>query len=139
MDKSLQRILGVKKLDDWMLPGARSSDAGKVIYVFLPNNADPFQEFERVTSVVDPPIVKRGAVFFDAWLVKTPDGEIFYPLYFHGDLEGWRQEIERGATELGLKMAKLEGNKFMVSGGPTFLLTDCTVTLDGSPYELPGP
>lgn len=137
MDKSLQKILGVEKVDDPALPGTRSRDAGKVIYVFLPKNADPSDEFDRVTSRVDPPIPRRGAVLFDTWLVKTPDGEVFYPLYFHGDVEGWRQQIELGATQLGLKMAKVKGDKFVVSDGPISLLSDCIITLDGLPFSLP--
>jgi hypothetical protein len=34
-------------------------------------------------------------------------------------------------------MAKLEGDRFVVSDGPVFLLSDCAVTLDGSPLSLP--
>jgi hypothetical protein len=138
MDKSLKQALGIEELDEWMLPGTRPGDAGKVIYVFLPDDADPSREFDRVTSIFDPPIAKNGAAFFDTWLVKTPTGEVFYPVYIHGDVEGWRQEIELGATQLGLKMAKIEGDKFVVSGGPAHRLSDCGVTLDGSPFALPG-
>jgi len=138
MDKSLQRALGVEKVDDPMLPGLRPHDAGKVIFAFLPDYADPEDEFHKVTSKIDPPIPKNGGVLFDSWLVKTPAGDVFYPLYFYGDVEGFRQQIELGATQLGLKMAKVEGDKFVVSGGPAFLLSECTVTLDGSPFALPG-
>jgi len=138
MDPSLQKILGVEKVDDPMLPGTRPRDTGKVIYVFLPPGADPSSAFDEVTSWVDPPIPKNGAVLLEHWLVQTPDGQEFYSLYFHGDVEGWRQQIELGATHLGSKMAKVEGDKFVVLGGPAFLLSDCTVMLDGSPFSLPG-
>ena len=138
MDKSLQKLLGVEKLDDWMLPGTRPQDAGNVIYVFLPDHADPEQEFETVTKKINPPIPKNGAVTFYAWLVKTPAGEVFYPLYFRGDVESWHQQIQLGAAQLGLKMAKVEGDKFVVSDGPAFPLSDCAITFDGSPFSLPG-
>lgn len=137
MDKSLRKIPGVDKVEDPMLPGTRPLDAGRVIFVFLPDYADSSHEFDRVTSRIDPPIPTNGAVLFDQWLVKTPAGEIFYPLFFHGDVEGWRQQIELGATQLGRKMAKVEGDKFIISGGPAFLLSDCAVTLDGRPFALP--
>ena len=134
MDKTLQKILGVDKVDDLALPGTRPRDAGKVIYVVLPAGADPSDEFDRVTSRIDPPIPQSGAVLFDHWLVKTPAGGTFYPLYFHSDVDGWRQQIELGADQLGLEMAKVEGDKFMVADGSIFLLSECVVTLDGSPF-----
>jgi hypothetical protein len=71
-------------------------------------------------------------------MVKTLDQEVFFAIYFHGDVEGWRQQIELGARQLGLKMAKVHEGKFIVNEGPTYLLTDCTVTLDGKPFPLPG-
>jgi len=138
MDKGLQELLGVEAVDDWTLPGTTPRDVDRVIYVFLPDNADPSLEFKKVISRIDPPIPKNGGVLFDAWLVKTPAGEAFYPLSFHGDVEGLRQQIELGATQLGLKMAKIEGDNFLVSGSSAFLLSDCVVTLDGSPFSLPG-
>jgi len=138
MDKSLQKILGVEKVDDPMLPGTRPRDAGKVIYVLLPSGSNESDAFREVTSKIDPPIPKDGAVLLEHWLVRTPSGQNFYSLYFHGDVDGWRKQIERGATELGLKMAKVEGEKLVVSGGPTFLLSECAVTLDGSPFSVPG-
>ena len=138
MDKGLQELLGVEALDDWMLPGTTPRDADRVVYVFLPDHADPSHEFTKVISRVDPPIPKNGAVSFDTWLVKTPAGEAFYPLSFHGDVDGFREQIELGAIQLGLKVAKIEGDKFVVSGGPAHRLSDCTVTLDGSPFSLPG-
>lgn len=137
MDKSLQKILGVEKVDDPMLPGTRPRDAGKVIYVFLPPDTDPSDAFDEVTSRIDPPIPKDGAVLLEHWLIRTPDGQEFYSLYFHGDVEGWRQQIELGATQLGLKMAKVEGDKFVVSDGPISRLSDCIITLDGLPFSLP--
>jgi len=137
MDKSLQSILGVEKVDDPMLPGTRPRDSGKVIYVLVPAGADPSDAFDEVTSRIDPPIPKNGAVLLEHWLVRTPDREVFSSLYFHGDVEGWRKQIELGATQLGRKMAKVEGDRFVVLGGPAFLLTDCSVTLDGAPFSLP--
>lgn len=137
MDKSLQKILGVEKVDDPMLPGTRPRDAGKVIYVLLPPGANPSDAFDEVTSKVDPPIPKEGAVLLEHWVIQTPDGQQFYSLYFHGDVEGWRQQIELGATQMGLKMAKVEGDKLEVTDGPAFLLSDCAITLDGSPFSLP--
>jgi hypothetical protein len=139
MDKSLQKILGVEKVDDPSLPGTRPRDSGKVIYVLLQGYEDSYDAFDEVTSRVDPPIPTHGAVLVEDWLVKTPTGEIFYPLFFHGDVEGWRQQIESGVTQLGLKMAKIKDGTLAVSDGQNFPLSDCAVTLGGSPFSPPAP
>lgn len=135
MDKSLQKILGVEKVDDPSLPGTRSRDAGRVIYILLQGYADSYEAFDEVTSKVDPPIPTHGAVLVEDWLVETPTDEIFYPLFFHGDVEGWRRQIESGATQLGLKMAEIKDGTFAVSDGQIFLLSDCTITLGGAPFS----
>ena len=74
----------------------------------------------------------------DAFTLTTPDQEIFYSIYFHSDVQGWRQQIELGAKQLGLKMAKVHEDKFVVNEGPAYLLSDCTVTYDGKPFPLAG-
>ena len=138
MDESLQRIFGVEKVDDPALPGTRPRDVGKVIYVFLPPGVDMSDSVDEVIARVDPPIPKDGAVLLEHWVVRTPEGEDFYSLYFHGDVDGWRQQIELGANQLGLKMAKVSEDRFVIADGPTCLLSACAVTLDGSPFPLPG-
>lgn len=90
------------------------------------------------TAKVDPPIPQHGGALLEHFAVKTPDQEDFYSIYFHGDVEGWRQQIELGAKQLGLKMAKVHEDEFVLADGPAYLLSDCAVTLDGSPFPLPG-
>ncbi len=138
MDKALQELFGVEKLDEPTLPGTRPQDAGKVIYIGFPAAADVVESFEKVTSKIDPPIPKHGGALLKPWVVQTSDRERFYSLYFHGDVEGWRQQIELGAKQLGLKMAKVHDDRFVVVEGPSYLLADCTVTLDGASFPMPG-
>ena len=108
MDPSLQKIFGVEKQDDPALPGTRPRDVGKVIYIFVPPGGDLSEAFDEVTSRVDPPIPKEGAVLLEYWTIRTPTGDDFFSLYFHGDVDGWRQQIELGARQLGLKMARVK-------------------------------
>ena len=138
MDKSSNEKWGFPKVDDPMLPGTRPQEIGRVIYVLLRDHADSYDSFDELFLSVSPPIGKYGAVLVEDWLVNTPAGEVFYPLFFHGDVEGWRQHIESGAKQLGLKMAKIEDDDFLVSGGPKYPLSECVVTLGGSPFSLPG-
>ena|SRR5688572_15094443 len=137
MNKSFEAKWGFAKVDDPTLPGTRPQDIGRVIYVLLQRHTDSYDAFDEVISKVRPTIATHGAALVEDWLVKTPTGEIFYPLFFHGDVEGWRQQIELGATQLGLKMAMIKGDKFAVSDGPSFPLSNCAITLGGSLFSLP--
>lgn len=139
MDKALQALFGVEKVDAPALPGTRPRDPGKVIYVLLRPGAKMLDSFEEVTAKVNPPIPKHGAALLEHFAITTPNQERFYSIYFHGDVEGWRQQIEFGATQLGLKMAKVQEDKFVVAGGQAYLLSDCAVSLDGNPFPLPSP
>jgi len=138
MHESLKKIFGVDKFEEPALPGTRPGDPGKVIYVLLRPGADALASFEEVTGKVDPPILKHGAALHEHFAIKTPDQEGFYSIYFYGDVEGWRQQIELGAKQLGLKMAKAHQDKLIVNDGPAYLHSVCTVTLDGKPFPLAG-
>ena len=132
MDESLKKILGVDRVDDPMLPGTRPRDAGKVIYVLLPRGTDPSDAFDEVTTIIDPPLPRQGAVLLEHWVVQIPNGDKFYSLYFHGDVGGWRRQIELGADRLGLQLAIIKGNEIVVSNGKNFRLSDCVITLAGT-------
>jgi len=34
---------------------------------------------------------------------------------YHGDLEGWRKDIEAGAEGIGLLLTRLEGDQFIIT------------------------
>jgi hypothetical protein len=137
MNKNFKKNLGFPKVDDPTPPGTRSGDIGRVIYVLLKGYTDSYDAFDEVISRARSTPSTHGAALVEDWLVKTPTGEIFFPIFFHGDEEGWRQRIELGASQLGWKMAKMGDHKFAVTDGPVFPLADCAITAGGSPFPLP--
>lgn len=48
-------------------------------------------------------------------------------MVYHGDLVGWKKDIEEGADGLNLLLAKIEGKQFIISDGRVFLLSECKV------------
>ena len=130
MDQSLQKLFGVEKFDEPRLPGTRAKDPGKVIYIYRQTDTNTSESFDKVVDVIDPPLFKEGAALLEWWLVTTPTGSTFYSVYFHGDLNGWRQQIEIGAKRLGLATARVEDDKFVVSDGSAFLLSDCLARME---------
>jgi hypothetical protein len=55
-----------------------------------------------------------------------PDGSIFHAIEYHGDIEGWRQDIEEGAAEQKITLARIEADKLVISDGRVFDLSACT-------------
>jgi len=60
--------------------------------------------------------------------LTLPDDSIFHAVGYHGDLAGWKQDIETGATEQNIALARIDGNKLVVSDGRVFALSDCKAT-----------
>jgi len=46
---------------------------------------------------------------------------------YHGDLVGWGKDIEEGAKGLGLLLAYIESDKFIISDGRSFPLSECEI------------
>jgi len=55
---------------------------------------------------------------------------MFHAIGYHGDLEGWRKDIEAGAQAMHLLLARIEGDKFVVSDGRLFPLSECKIEFD---------
>ncbi len=56
-----------------------------------------------------------------------PDGTQFHGMSYHGDIEGWREQIAQGAKELGIQPAAISGDKLRISDDRETELSDCTV------------
>ncbi|MBM6446866.1 hypothetical protein JQF37_25010 [Pseudomonas sp. MIL9] len=41
-------------------------------------------------------------------------GPLFHAFSYHGDLEGWRKDIEAGAEGIGLLLTRIEGDQFII-------------------------
>ena len=124
MTRSIERILG-KIGREQTLPGTKPGRSAEVRYVSFMRPSNPSNIFEEVVWKVDPPIVRSGGVSLANWIVTIPDGTPFYPLEYHDDVAGWQLQIERGALECGVLSARIEEQKFVVSDGRSYLLSEC--------------
>ena len=125
----LERILGGKleRADNRVVPGTDGSTTREVIY-FLDDGRNKFRkQFRSLTNFTDPPNAAHGGVNEGGCDIQTPDGSIFHAVIFHGDLTGWRKDIAEGAKGLGLLLAWIRGDQFVVSDGRSFFLSECTV------------
>lgn len=127
MAQSLEEILG-KIEKPTGIPGTGPGEAERVRYVSFDRSQIPSNLFEEVVWKVAPPLAKNGGVILeDEFVITIPDGTSFYALEFNGDEAGWRKQIEQGASGMGLLTAKIEADRFVVSDGRHYLLSECAI------------
>ena len=129
MARSIEEIVG--KLErKRMIPGTRPGESEAVRYVSLDQGEDPGNAYQAVIMKVEPPLMKSGGVMLDGCIITVPDGTRFYPLVLNGDLDGWRRQIEQGAAELELLTGHIAHDRFYLSNGQVYPITECAVEFD---------
>jgi hypothetical protein len=83
--------------------------------------------FKKLTSQINPPIPKNGGTITENCKLWLPSGELLHALSYRGDIDGWREQIEQGAAQLGLFAGKIAGDKITLSDGRYYELSDCKV------------
>lgn len=127
--EGLERILGGKleRSDARVVPGADGASTRVAIY-FSDDGKNKFgKQFKNITCFTDPPNATCGGVNEAGCDITPPDGPFFHAAIYHGDLAGWRKDIEEGAKGLGLLLAKIEGDQFVISDGRSFPLSECKI------------
>ena len=129
MKSVMERILGAKiqSTADLGLDGLQGRHGDEVIFFAVPEAEQPEKVFRKLTNATNPPTAKSGGATEYGCSIETSDGSLYHALTVHGDVKGWRKDIELGAAQLELSLAKVKGNKFVVDGGQVFEVSDCIV------------
>jgi hypothetical protein len=88
------------------------------------------ERFHELTLHSKPLHAQRGGVSGGGCHLTLPDGSIFHAIEYHDDIAGWRRDIEEGAAAQKITLAKIEGDKFVISDGRVFELSACTAKFD---------
>ena len=75
------------------------------------------------------PRAKNGGMGSAGVNLTLPDDSIFYAIDYDSDLHGWNEDIAEIAAGLSLVLAQIDGDKFNVSDGRVFPLSDCVLRL----------
>jgi len=119
LEKLRSKTIGLNK----NIPGATPIDDGEIVY-FCDGSADG-ERFHDLASHSKPRHARYGGAYGASCQLTLPDGSIFHAIGYHGDIVGWRQDIEEGATALNIALARIDGDKLVVSDGRAFALSDC--------------
>lgn len=126
--EGLERILGGKfeRRDARVIPGVKHVDGVEIVY-FSDDGKNKFaKQFDNLTDV-DPRAATRGGLNERGCRITPPDSPLFHAIGYHGDVEGWRADVQAGAKHLGLLLARIEEGDFVISDGRRFPLTECKV------------
>ena len=112
-----------------IIPGLPPLEEGREFCYVEDNGNDRFEEklSDKVTSQLKQPIAQSGGVMSENCKFWLPTDDLFHALSYRGDIEGWRQEIELGAKQLGLLTGKIVENNIELSNGRVYALSECKV------------
>ncbi|MBC5784229.1 hypothetical protein H8N03_14855 [Ramlibacter sp. USB13] len=123
-----ERALGekIEPLAEQQLPGLVPSSTAEVVYFQDDGRLSLYDQFDRLTEHIAPPLAKHGGVTTTKHTLRVPDGQLFHAIKYRGDVEGWRRQIAEGAKKLGVILGSIQnGSTFILSDGRAFVLSDC--------------
>jgi len=127
----MEKILGLGPIEKQRtIPGAVNVEGVEHIYIADDGKNDVTSLFKKVTRQITPPLAKNGGAVLEGCKLNLPDGMLFHAIAYHGDIAGWREQIEKGAIALGLATAKVNEGKITTTSGDTYLLSGCEVIFD---------
>lgn len=127
--EELEKILGgkIERADERIVPGTDGVSTREVAY-FSDDGKNKFRkQFKNITCFSEPPNATFGGIVEAGCDITPPGGPLFHAVIYHGDLCGWRKDIDEGASGLGLLLARIEGERFIISDGRSFPLSECKV------------
>jgi len=128
----LEQILGGKleRQDARVIPGTVAVEGTEFVY-FADDGKNKFrQQFRNLTEFTTPPNAKHGGANERGCKITLSSGQLFHAIGYHGDLEGWRKDIEAGAQALHVPLARIEGDTFVISDGRLCPLSECKIEFD---------
>ncbi len=125
----LETVLGGKleRLDARVIPGTDGTTTREAVY-FSDDGKNKFRkQFKNITCFADPTNATSGGVNEAGCSITPLDGPLFHAVIYHGDIDGWRKDIEAGAKGLGLLLARIEGDQFVITDGRSIPLSKCKI------------
>ncbi|VVE57627.1 hypothetical protein [Pandoraea anhela] len=104
----------LERKDARMIPWSVAVD-GTEFPCFADDGKNKFRkQFRKITELTNPPNAKCGGVNERGCKITLPSGQLFHAISYHGDLDGWRTDIEVGAQALHPLLGWIKGDNFSV-------------------------
>lgn len=113
------------------MPGLNPKEGLEVIYYQDDRRTTARKLFRMLIEGVSTPNAKVGGLVSDPCTIALPDGRLFRAASYHGDIDGWRQDIVTNAHAKGILLGKIDRDHFLVADGSEFPLGKCLVKAEG--------
>ena len=126
----LEKALGgrLETHEERRVPGLDDDESVSTIYFGVPSGKSAKMLFRKITNYTNPPFAQSGGATEAGCIISTSSNLVFHALEVHGDLAGWRADIEAGAAAENIQLASVQNGQLFVRGGQSFVLEDCLVT-----------
>jgi hypothetical protein len=127
--EELENALGGKleSLNSRVIPGMDGATTREAVYFSDDGKSKFRRQFKNITCFSDLPNATGGGVNEAGCTITPARGPLFHALVYHGDIEGWRKDIEAGAEDLVLLLARIDGDQFVISDGRSIPLSECKI------------
>ncbi|HEV2673740.1 MAG TPA: hypothetical protein VGV37_04310 [Aliidongia sp.] len=112
------------------LPGLKQNPKIETLYFSNAGKQKFRKQFSTLVEKFTPPYPTGGGITSEACRIRLPDGLLLHGVSYHTDIEGWRWQIEQSAQKLGLVVAKIQGDRIVVSDGRSAALAECHIEVD---------
>jgi hypothetical protein len=87
--------------------------------------------FNKITTLYEEPFPEGGALA-ENFIIVIPNGEKYYGLSYHGDIDGWRKQIEKNAESQNKKIGRIiDTDTFLLNDNTKCNLKDCEFFVHG--------
>lgn len=125
----LEKILGgkIEQRGQRTLPGLNPVEGVEFLYYEDDGKSKVKKQFNALLDAAGAIKAASGGVVSDSCTIHLSDDRLFHALSYHADIDGWREAVEAGAKALGLLLARIECEQFVVSDGRSIPLSDCKI------------
>ncbi len=113
------------------VPGIIEMQELEIVYFEVNEKKSIAKQFKTLTTTPEPRHAKNGAVTTRGCRIVLPDGRVFQAIGYHGDVGGWRLDIQRSAQQLDVMLAKIIDGKFVLGDGAVFDIDNCHSKFEG--------
>lgn len=130
--EELEHILGgsIEQRDQRSVPGAVVIEGTEFIYYEDDGKSAAKKQFDLLLDSAGVISARSGGIVSDNCHISVPSGTRFHALSYHGDIVGWRSAVEVGANHRCLLLARVLADKFVISDGRSFLLSECKIEFE---------
>lgn len=127
-EELIEKVIGHPICKERRVPGTYLVEGREYRYVSNKRQVKFGKLFHELCSV-PPAIAQNGGALIEGCKITLPNGDIFEAVSYKGDIDGWRQQIEKGAKAFNEELARIDidTDSIVLNDMRSFRLADCII------------